>query len=77
MGNQNEQSGNVSCGCGCMGCLVEVIAFILICSIFGCEWARRSLHDCTYGVIEFVHKAWDSTGGAKAEAPYSNSEEVQ
>lgn len=61
------KEGYVKVGCGCWGCLVEILAFVLICSIFGCEWAQNTVERCTYGVVRFVHKAWDATGSQPAQ----------
>lgn len=69
-----EKEGTVRVGCGCWGCLVEILAFVLICAIFGCEWAQNTIERCTYGVISFVHKAWDATGTQPAQIPNRNDE---
>lgn len=43
---KGEVSTKVSSGCGCAGCLFEVICFVLLCYIVGCDWARDAIVRC-------------------------------
>ena len=54
-----SESGESKSGCGCFGCLLELVGFILICYICGCHWAR----ECVVNCVRDVHKAWISVGG--------------
>lgn len=54
-----EEKKSSGGGCGCCGCLLEIIAFILICHIFGCSWARDTVKRC----VGDIHRAWISVGG--------------
>lgn len=53
---EEKSSGD---GCGCFGCLLEIIAFILICHIFGCSWARDTVKRC----VGDIHRAWIAVEG--------------
>ncbi len=58
--NVVEEDKEKSCGCGCFGCCLELIGFILICYICGCSWARDTVVRC----VSEIHAAWNSVGGS-------------
>lgn len=59
---RQRQEPNIRVGCGCWGCLMEIIAFVLICSLFGCEWARNTISEWTRWMGGTVHRAWETPG---------------
>ena len=60
MNGKEGRDTEVKVGCGCGGCLLEIIAFVLICSLFGCEWARNALSDWTRWIGSTVQSACEA-----------------
>lgn len=70
MREEENKKNEVNCGCGCFGCLVSVICFVLICFIGGCEWARNCVHRCITDIISSVHSA--SSASTQQSSPSSS-----
>lgn len=62
MNDKNEKARYESrFGCGCFSVLLEIVAFVVICNICGCQWADRA----TRSVIRYIADA-ASVGGGNA-----------
>lgn len=69
--SEPESKSRISCSLGCFGCLLEIIGFIGICYICGCEWSRN----CVLRCVSEIHGAWvgaTSTSSKPPATPYRN-----